>query len=193
MSHSLPRRSSLPPARPCRHDAHTLRFRACRGLIGLTAYASIKYFSPALSRFGPHLFYWIFIPADMVCLVFQAVGGALATASAGTSQAGATLALVGLGLQVAVMVVFCGFFADYLVRYFRYGPPAKFGRRCKLFFVFMALAVVLILTRCTYRLVELRDGYRGSLIRDEYLFIALEGVCVFEPPFHTARAHGAYN
>lgn len=137
---------------------------------------SIKYFAPELSRFRPNLFYWIFIPADMVCLIFQAVGGALATVSAGTSQIGIDMALVGLSLQVVVMVAFCSFFGDYLFRYFRRGSTHKFGTRCKLFFAFMALAVLLILIRCAYRLVELRDGYRGDLIGDEPLFIGLEGV-----------------
>jgi hypothetical protein len=112
----------------------------------------------------------------MVCLIFQAVGGALATSSAGTSQIGTDMALVGLSLQVVVMVGFCCCFGDYLVRYFRSGSTGKFGRRCTLFFAFMASAVVLILVRCAYRVAELKDGYRGDLIGDEALFIALEGV-----------------
>lgn len=48
--------------------------------------------------------------------------------------------------------------------------------RLKLFFGFMVLAVVLTLARCVYRLAELHAGYRGGLIREEALFIALEGV-----------------
>jgi hypothetical protein len=46
----------------------------------------------------------------------------------------------------------------------------------QLFFGFMALAVLLIVVRCVYRLVELREGYTGDLIHDENLFIGLEGV-----------------
>lgn len=142
---------------------------------------SIKYFSPSLSRLRPNLFYWIFIPTDVICLIFQAAGGALSTASSGTSQIGVDMALVGLSLQVFAMVVFCGFFADYLVRYFRSevyrsGAGAKLGRRPKLFFGFLGLAILLILARCAFRLAELHEGYRGGLIRDEALFIGLEGV-----------------
>ncbi|KAL7621662.1 hypothetical protein AAE478_008989 [Parahypoxylon ruwenzoriense] len=154
--------------------------------IYVTLAAAIKDFSPSLSRFKPNLFYWIFIPCDLTCLVFQAVGGALSTASSGASQIGVDMALVGLSLQVAIMVVFCVFFADYLARYFRSDlyranlerstTSINFKARLGLFFSFMALAVILILVRCAYRLVELRDGYRGNLIRDEPLFIGLEGV-----------------
>lgn len=121
----------------------------------------------------------------MVCLILQAAGGALSTASAGTSQLGVNLALVGLSLQVAVMCAFCGFFADYLLRYFRSSlhrsgasMSAIFGLRLKLFFGFMVTAVVLILARCAYRLAELHEGYKGGLIKNETLFIALEGVLV---------------
>ncbi|KAH8193603.1 hypothetical protein TruAng_012234 [Truncatella angustata] len=149
--------------------------------IYVTLASSIKYFAPSLSRFPPNLFYWIFIPTDLVCLVLQAAGGALSTASAGTSDTGVYMALVGLSLQVFAMVAFCGLFADYLIRYYRSdiyrsGEGIKLGRRPKLFFAFLALAILLILARCSYRLAELRDGYSGDLIRDEPMFIGLEGM-----------------
>ncbi|OBR04789.1 Parasitic phase-specific protein PSP-1 [Colletotrichum higginsianum IMI 349063] len=160
--------------------------------IYVTLAAAIKYFSPSLSRFQPNLFYWIFIPCDVVCLIFQAVGGALSTASAGSSQIGVDMALVGLSLQVVVMVAFCAFFADYLIRYFRAGSTERFGTRAKLFFGFMALAIVLILVRCSYRLVELRNGYRGELIRDEPIFIGLEGVMVISAVFCLMISHPGF-
>jgi hypothetical protein len=137
---------------------------------------SITYFSPSLSRFRPNLFYWIFLPADLVCLVLQAAGGALSTSSSGKSQTGVNLALVGLALQVLVLVVFCGFFGDYLWRYFRSGLATSLTLRMRLFFGFLASAVLLILIRCSYRLAELHEGYSGHLFRDEGLFIGLEGV-----------------
>ncbi|KAK7948741.1 uncharacterized protein PG986_009627 [Apiospora aurea] len=121
----------------------------------------IRYFSRLASRLPPRLFSWVFIPCDVVCLLFQG--------------AGVDMALAGLSIQVIVMVVFCGLFADYLIRYFRAGRTERFGRRAQLFFSFMALAILLILTRCTYRLFELRDGYRSGAIRNESYFIALEG------------------
>lgn len=92
------------------------------------------------------------------------------------------------------ILLFCGFFADFLVRYFRagvwryegaFGAPAPAGggvggqpdgARLRLFFGFMVLAVVLILARCAYRLAELNEGYGGELVSDEALFIGLEGV-----------------
>ncbi|KAI2603262.1 RTA1 like protein-domain-containing protein [Hypoxylon fragiforme] len=162
--------------------------------IYVTLAATIKNISPTLSRFPPNLFYWIFIPSDIICLIFQAAGGALSTASSGTSQIGVDMALVGLSLQVAAMLIFCAFFADYLARYFRSrarrpGSSLTFRTRLRLFFGFMALAIVLILARCAYRLVELREGYSGTLISDEPLFIGLEGVLVISAVFFLMIGH----
>ncbi|KAI0849302.1 RTA1 like protein-domain-containing protein [Daldinia vernicosa] len=170
--------------------------------IYVTLAAAIKDFSPSLSRFRPDLFYWVFIPSDVVCLIFQAAGGGLSTASSGTSEIGVDMALVGLSLQVAMMVIFCGLFGDYLIRYFRsaqYQADLErnisglgFGARLKVFFSFMTLAIMLILARCTYRLVELRDGYRGELIHDEPLFIGLEGVLVISAVYCLMIAHPGF-
>ncbi|KAI0385579.1 RTA1 like protein-domain-containing protein [Hypomontagnella monticulosa] len=170
--------------------------------IYVTLAAAIKHLSPSLSRFNPNLFYWTFLPSDIICLIFQAAGGGLSTASSGTSQIGVDMALVGLSLQVASMVIFCGFFADYLTRYFnsvaykantgRLVNGVKFGTRLKLFYSFMTLAIALILARCAYRLVELREGYRGSLIHNEPLFIGLEGVLVIVAVYCLMIAHPGF-
>ncbi|KAK3688697.1 parasitic phase-specific protein PSP-1 [Podospora appendiculata] len=168
--------------------------------IYVTLSFAIKYLSPSLSRFNPDLFFWIFIPTDMLCLVLQASGGALSTVSSGDSRVGVDLTLAGLSLQVIFMGVFAAFFADYLARYFRsdiYRHPqqsqsqsqsqsqdvladrgGRFGFRSKLFLNFMALAFLIILARCAYRVVELREGYSGRIFKDEGLFIGLEGVLI---------------
>lgn len=132
-----------------------------------------------MSRFRPRLYYWIFIPGDLICLIIQAAGGALSTTSSGASHLGVDLALAGLVLQVVFMLIFCALFTDYLVRYARASRAAgaaPFTRRLAVFFGSMATATVLILVRCAYRLAELHEGYGGGLVRDEGLFIGLEGV-----------------
>jgi RTA1 like protein len=99
------------------------------------------------------------------------------------------LALAGLSLQVAVIVIFCGFFGDYMVRYFRSGRAAAFGLRMKVFFGFLSTAILLILARCAYRCYELNSGYSGKLIRDEPLFIALEGVLIVLAVYSLCAGH----
>ena len=125
----------------------------------------------------PEFFYWVFIPADIICLVLQAAGGALSTTSSGSSQVGVDIAMAGLILQVIVIAFFITTLSDYLLRYFKSGANGAWNRRTQIYFGFLGLAVILILGRCIYRAYELSEGYQNShLIRDEPLFIALEGV-----------------
>ena len=86
------------------------------------------------------------------------------------------LALVGLSFQVFTMTIFVCFFIDYLIRYFRSTEAELLSPRQKTFFAFLVLAVLLILTRCAFRLAELHQGYRGRILKDEGLFIGFEGV-----------------
>jgi hypothetical protein len=161
----------------------------------------ISTLSPTLSRFPPLLFYWIFLPCDIISLILQAAGGAISTSTSGQGQIGVDLAIAGMAFQVFTILVFCGFLGDYLVRYFRalgkgeipsgdataglahgekgelklQGIKGEGTRRVKVFFGMICVAVVLTLGRCMYRLVELREGYSGRLIHDEALFVGLEG------------------
>jgi glucose-6-phosphate-specific signal transduction histidine kinase len=137
--------------------------------------------STDLSRYNPKLFYWVFLPCDVFSLCLQAAGGGLSTTTSGKSQTGIVLALVGLVFQVVTLVIFCFFFADYLFRYYRSDLwKERFNHdqatRLKIFLAFMAFAILNILARCSYRLAELHQGYTGDMIRNEGLFIWLEGV-----------------
>ncbi len=79
------------------------------------------------------------------------------------------------------MVAFCALLGDFLIRYYGQGGArivdagVKWGR-LGLFFGFIGLALGLTLIRCAYRLAELHEGYSGGLVKDEGLFIGLEGV-----------------
>ncbi|KHN99635.1 RTA1 like protein family [Metarhizium album ARSEF 1941] len=146
--------------------------------IYVTLSKTITYFAPDLSRFNPQLFYWIFIPFDVVCLVLQAAGGAMSTNSSGDNRLGVDISMAGLALQVIVLTAFVACFLDYMSRYMRSGRARSFGWRLNTFFVGLATSILLILGRCAFRVAELKDGYDGSLIREEVPFIVLEGVFI---------------
>ncbi len=144
--------------------------------IYITLAQVINAFAPQLSRFNPSYFYWVFLPCDIVSLALQAAGGAMSVSAKGASQLGVNLALAGLAFQVVTIVIFCGFMGDFTIRYFRSGINAtERGWRVYTFFSCLYGAVILITVRCVFRLVELREGYGGSLVKDEALFIGLEG------------------
>ena len=87
------------------------------------------------------------------------------------------VSITGLAFQVATLCVFIALVIEFALRYSRAtkgGPPLS--GQFKFFCFFLALAILLILIRCAYRIDELSDGYNGPLIHDEGLFIGLEGV-----------------
>lgn len=158
--------------------------------IYVTLSKTIKHFAPEVSRFKPQLIWWIFIPADIICLVLQGTGGALSTVSQGSSQMGIDVALAGLSLQVVILVLFCAILGDYLWRYFRSGSSGALSKRMQVFFGFVSAAVILILARCAFRCYELSKGYQDSdLITDEALFIGLEGVLIVIAVFCLCVGH----
>lgn len=74
-----------------------------------------------------------------------------------------------------MLVIFLAFFTDFLVLYRRKHGAGGVLRRLRVFLGFMFAAVGLILVRCVYRIVELKDGYFGEEFRKEWEFVGLEG------------------
>lgn len=138
----------------------------------------IMYLAPELSRFKPQLFYWIFIPFDIVCLILQSAGGAMSSSADDGSNTGVDISMAGLVLQIIVLVLFMAAFSDYMIRYLRSDQFSAFGWRLNTFFAGLVSAILLIFVRCVYRVVELKDGYSGDMITHEIPFILLEGVVV---------------
>ncbi|KAF5500791.1 Sphingoid long-chain base transporter RSB1 [Colletotrichum sp. SAR 10_76] len=158
--------------------------------IYVTLSKAITHLGPELARLPPKALYWVFIALDVSCLVIQAAGGAISTDSKGDSDLGVNLAMGGLVIQVVVIVVFCAVFADYMIRYTRSSYTRKLTQREKIFFGFLALAVALILARCSYRVDELSEGYSNSTkVTDEGLFIGLEGVLIVLAVFSLCLGH----
>jgi hypothetical protein len=146
-----------------------------------SSHHSIMRLSPSSAQFKPALYYQLFIPLDSLCLIIQAVGGALSTQSNGSSATGVNLGLAGLSLQVAVLFAFIALSVQYAFRYardFRAGRASGEGldARFKVFATFVSLAVLVIFTRCVFRIYELSEGYEGEAFHDEAAFIGLESV-----------------
>jgi hypothetical protein len=143
-------------------------------------YQIVNYIDRSASRVNPKFFYWVFIPADIISLVLQAAGGAMSASSDGGSEteAGVDIALAGLGFQVATLTFFAVCVLDYMWRSRQIWTSTKLSKRFISFCVFLALATVLILVRCSYRVYELSEGYSrdSEALRDEKMFNGLEGV-----------------
>ena len=142
--------------------------------------ASVNYISVEHSRFSPKVFYYTFIPCDIVSLILQAAGGAISASDNGSASNGVNIALAGLSFQVATLTIFTLLTVDYFVRsrsVWRYSET-RLPRQFMIFVSFIALATILILIRCCYRIYELNQGYSrtSTALRDQGLFIGLESV-----------------
>ena len=114
---------------------------------------SVNYISPSASRFPPALYYYIFIPCDIVSLILQAVGGAMSSTSNGKSQTGVNIALAGLAFQVVTLFFFIVCTVDYMFRsrHVWRSQGVQLSGRFKNFCAWLSLATILILARCCYR------------------------------------------
>ncbi len=137
-------------------------------LLCISIYITLKHIclalNPRLSPIPPRLYPFLFVPADISCLLIQAVGGIMAVA-AGTTKfslmsAGNHVIIAGICMQVAVLSTFgliCGF---YLIRVRRLLKGANASNevrelardnRFRLFMSAVTGAYTAILIRCIYR------------------------------------------
>jgi hypothetical protein len=122
------------------------------------------------------MFYFIFIPCDILSLILQATGGAMSSTSNGGSDAGVNIALAGLAFQVFTLFTFLVLAFDFALRSRKVWSLSTLPRRFVIFVAFLLLATGIILMRCCYRVYELSGGYSrtSTALRDQTLFIVFE-------------------
>lgn len=141
-----------------------------------------------------------FIPCDLVSLILQATGGAIAAAAhrakdQPTLDKGTNIMIAGLAFQVFTMLVFISMsssFATSVIRDYRRRvqqhvtlptrinairtSPSRKAFRVFIFCIFGS--TLLIFIRCYYRVVELSGGWKGTLMKNQALFVVCEGVFI---------------
>ncbi|KAL2151750.1 hypothetical protein VTH82DRAFT_6848 [Thermothelomyces myriococcoides] len=165
----------------------------CVGLY-LTLKHAVLALNRSLSRVKPNLYPLFFVPADVSCLVIQAIGGGIA-ASAGHDnfdllRHGNRTIMAGIVLQVVVLGTFGALGADYLFRagrYFKSGavaPEYRVGavlwttKKFRIFLWAIGIAYATLLIRCIYRIAEMAGGWGNPIMQDEPSFIVLESFMV---------------
>ncbi|KAK4097270.1 RTA1 like protein [Parathielavia hyrcaniae] len=165
----------------------------CIGLY-LTLKHTVTALNRSMSRLAPRWYPIIFVPADVSCLVVQAIGGGIA-ASAGRNsyellQHGNRTIMAGIVLQVVVLGAFGGLAGDYLFRaskYFRSGAVAPefqggavvwVDKKFRMFVWAMGFAYAALLIRCIYRIAEMAGGWGNHIMQDEPSFVVLESFMV---------------
>lgn len=139
-------------------------------IICISLYLTLKritgVLNPDLSRIRPRLYPFLFCPADVTCLVVQAIGGGLA-ASGKTNvkllNDGNHMIIAGVALQVVVLLAFGGLSADYIIRARRWVNSAEAtdearalweDKRFRIFRFTTMVAYICVQIRCVYRIAE---------------------------------------
>lgn len=165
----------------------------CIGLY-LTLKHAVTALNPSLSRVPPRVYPLFFVPADVSCLVIQAIGGGIA-ASAGRDkynllQDGNRTIMAGIVLQVVVLGAFGAMSGDYLFRvgrYFKSGAVASehqsgaalwASKNFRIFLWAIVVAYAGLLIRCIYRIAEMAGGWGNYIMQDEPSFVVLESFMV---------------
>ncbi|KAF7188887.1 Efflux pump himE [Pseudocercospora fuligena] len=157
--------------------------------ISASIYLTLKHFVLAFgerySILKAKFYTWGFITADVISIVLQAAGGAIAASGQepDTQQLGGDVMLAGIVWQVVSLAGFGGLGSLYFVRVLRNreelsGEQIRIAKEKKFraFLVGIGLAYTTILIRCIYRIPELASGWRGELMRCEVDFVVLDSV-----------------
>ncbi|KAK3377981.1 RTA1 like protein-domain-containing protein [Podospora didyma] len=140
------------------------------------------------SALSPRNYALIFCTCDLISLVVQAVGGAMASNESskvgGDTQPGTHIMVAGIAFQLFTMTIFAGLVLDFLrrVRNKRIAgtlPGGKLPKQIKLVLVAVFVAFVMIYIRSVYRTIELAQGWEGYLITHEGYFIGLDATLMF--------------
>ncbi|KAH8695214.1 RTA1 domain protein [Talaromyces proteolyticus] len=141
------------------------------------------------ARFRPQIYTYVFITFDVIALVLQAVGGAVASVASAYSSlqnAGVHTMVGGLAWQVFSLALFGLLSLDLWWRVI-HSPPRNEpmnrtfeSLRSRRFFqpffmIAFFFAGLFIFVRSVFRCAELSNGFGGALANDQITFMVLEG------------------
>lgn len=143
----------------------------------------------------PMLYSYIFIICDIISLVVQAAGGAIASMADTKkgNELGTHIMVGGMVFQIISMSVYMILFLQFFLKVkffniqkykqleFQFDPNFAHVRSRKLFKSFpyiIFICVVLVFIRCVYRVVELAQGWTGYLISHEIYLFTLDALMI---------------
>jgi hypothetical protein len=142
------------------------------------------------SRLSPRWYTIIFCSFDIVSLVVQAVGGAMASMANDHegAQKGANIMLGGIIFQMVCITAYAMLATEFFLR-FHYdkpvrspakleGPPTAMDKRMQIMIVALIFNTTCLFIRAVYRTIELSDGWSGRIISTQVYFNVLDGAMV---------------
>ncbi|KAI5831841.1 RTA1 like protein [Schizophyllum commune Tattone D] len=143
------------------------------------------------SRLSPRLYTIVFASTDVISLLVQGGGGGVAVGADTLEGAerGGNIVLGGICLQLAVIVFFSIIASEFFWRYFKDCPRPKLAathpeprgmltRNLILAVGCLGLSTLLLFIRAVYRVIELADGWNGTIIKTEVWFLVFDAAMV---------------
>lgn len=168
--------------------------------------ALIRYLGPQYSRLSAKWYSIVFLSADSVALVIQAIGGATASSAfqdGNDPTPGGNIMLGGIIIQMVAITVYSVLAAEFLWRFHK--KDAIKGRTAsgtmhleivpyknvKYMLLGLTLSTIFIFVRSIYRTIELADGWTGPIIKNEALFTLADGLMIVFAMFTIIIFHPA--
>ncbi|KAH6874431.1 RTA1 like protein-domain-containing protein [Thelonectria olida] len=164
----------------------------------------VELFGPKWSLLKPKQYTVIFVAADVISLLLQATGGALAVLAGENKdqlELGNNVMMGGIAFQVFTLTTFAMLAVLFLVRRVRARPSNPLPTsaletwhsiKFRWFLSGLVTAFTTIYIRCVYRIAEMRGGWGNPLMRDQIAFIILEGCMILVATLAQTILHPGY-
>ncbi|KAI9375886.1 RTA1 like protein-domain-containing protein [Aspergillus egyptiacus] len=158
--------------------------------IYLTLSRIVVAYGEQISYFHPRTYTITFITFDVIALILQAAGGAMASTAEpgdqGATDLGVNVMIAGLAWQVVSLGIFTALSTCFYLRVRKAAStdfnPDFAGLRSTRYFKGslwgFGVATIAIFVRSVYRCLELREGFDGELANDEVTFMILEATTI---------------
>lgn len=188
--------------------------------IYLTLKHMVLYCGPEYSRLKAKWYPWIFIGSDLASIIVQAIGGGVAASAKNSTNpalltAGDALIITGIALQSVTMSVCGALVLDFFLHRRKARTEDKVETdgtidtsleaptlsndahtrsplRFRIFCWAIGFAFVTILIRCIYRIPEMAGGWGNPRMRDEPVFLGLDGTMVLLASIAFTVAHPGF-
>lgn len=151
-------------------------------ILGLLVFYTGLQSSSLASKTGTHKYFTIiFVTCDVISLVMQAIGGAMASIASQKHTStfiGTNIMVAGIAFQTFTTAIFMGLAIDYAVRCYKEKSCLNVTqfKSWKIIMFALAISSIFIETRSLYRSVELGQGWSGYLITHEPYFLVLDSL-----------------
>ncbi|KAL4066354.1 RTA1 like protein-domain-containing protein [Scleroderma yunnanense] len=165
---------------------------------------------PQYSRLSPKLYAILFCSFDLICLVIQAVGGAIAADAVNTNgnpNDGGNIMLIGVAIQMFAMTLYVICAGEFFVRFLKDCPIRKNSMeeneekrgvklyewdRLKLLVFSLFFETVFLFVRSVYRTIELENGWSGVIISTQVYFNVFDGAMLTLAMFTMNLVHPGF-